>query len=191
MFCQKCGHEVPDNASFCPNCGFSLKKSTSNGFKLPSLSLSKSQQISLILCAIWFIIWIFIRSIAFDSRYTEDREFCLLVAIFVPALYLLVRWLIPLIKSRSEEKVCNEAMSLTEFSKQYDGMRIETIFNKVSETTETYCVFYNNTRALFGASLVNCSPDDFKKQMKDLIVIPQKGKYILERKDYQNKPEGE
>ena len=84
MFCQKCGHEDQDNASFCPNCGFALKKAPTNGFKLPTLSLTKSQQISAIICSIWFIIWIFIRAIAFNRQYdTEEREICLLVAIFI------------------------------------------------------------------------------------------------------------
>ena len=49
--------------------------------------------------------------------------------------------------------------------------------------TITNCVFYNNTRALFGESLNNCSPDDFKNQMKDLVVVQRNGKYVIERKD--------
>lgn len=183
MFCQKCGHEVPDNAMFCENCGSPLKKTSSSSFKLPSVSLTKSQQISLIACAIWFIVWIFIRAIAFDDDY--DKELCLLVAIFVPILFLLVKWLIPLIKAKNKVVTKNNVLSLSDFLKQYDGMRVETVFNKLSETTETYCVFYNNTRALFGSSLNNCTPDDFKNQMKDLIIIQNKGKYVVERKDSQ------
>ena len=76
-----------------------------------------------------------------------------------------------------------DILSLSEFSKQFDGIRIETVFNKLSEKTDTYCVFYNNTRALFGESLNNCSPDDFKNQMKDLVVVQRNGKYVIERKD--------
>ena len=59
MFCQKCGHEVPDNAMFCEKCGAPLKKTPAGNFKLSSLNLSKSQKVSLIICAIWFIVWIF------------------------------------------------------------------------------------------------------------------------------------
>lgn len=30
MFCQKCGSEIPDNADFCPKCGYNLKEDKPN-----------------------------------------------------------------------------------------------------------------------------------------------------------------
>lgn len=30
MYCPKCGNEIPDAATFCSNCGFSLEKSSSS-----------------------------------------------------------------------------------------------------------------------------------------------------------------
>lgn len=186
MFCQKCGHEVQDNAMFCEKCGAPLKKTSTGSIKLPSVSLTKSQEVSLIACAIWFIVWIFIRAIAFDNYDKSGKELCLLVAIFVPILFLLVKWLIPLIKAKNKVVTNNDVLPLSEFLKQFDGMRVETVFNKLSETTETYCVFYNNTRAQLGSSLISCSPEDLKKQVKELIVIQKNGKFVIEQKGNQN-----
>lgn len=31
MFCPSCGHENPDNAEFCGNCGATLKKTAGGG----------------------------------------------------------------------------------------------------------------------------------------------------------------
>ncbi len=38
MYCNKCGTEIPDSASFCPTCGFPVKNQTQDTAQAPQTS---------------------------------------------------------------------------------------------------------------------------------------------------------
>lgn len=42
MFCQKCGHEIPDDASFCEGCGAPVPSSVGDTAQLPAVVASRS-----------------------------------------------------------------------------------------------------------------------------------------------------
>lgn len=62
MYCKNCGHEIPDDANFCPECGydnrsvgatFTPKNSSSNVFSYGTSRFSRG--IATLLCCIGFI----------------------------------------------------------------------------------------------------------------------------------------
>ena len=51
MYCQKCGKEIPDKASFCPSCGHPVRSaSMAPGFSADKPVSPKSRLAALLLC---------------------------------------------------------------------------------------------------------------------------------------------
>jgi TM2 domain-containing membrane protein YozV len=51
MYCQKCGKEIPDQASFCPSCGQPVRSaSMAPGFRADKTVSPKSRLAALLLC---------------------------------------------------------------------------------------------------------------------------------------------
>ena len=70
--CPKCGKELPDDARFCMDCGYTLDKQESNGllnnFPLPTLFI-------VLIVAILVIGGVFILSSGFgDNNYSPDKS---------------------------------------------------------------------------------------------------------------------
>lgn len=57
MFCQNCGKELSDQASFCPSCGHPVRSSTMGpGFRTDKTVSPKSRLAALLLC--FFLGWL-------------------------------------------------------------------------------------------------------------------------------------
>lgn len=183
MFCQKCGRQIQENALFCAHCGASVRQSDEKGkWVVAWESFSKSRKLSILIGAIWFVIWFIFSVVCF----IEDEELgwgLLLVAVFGPVLYALIKNLIPLLKRTTPK---TGKLSLAEFSKQFDEVKLETVYNKLKEEITSYCVFYKKTRASFGESLRNCSSEEFRGKKDEIIVISKNGKYYLEHEKSEN-----
>ena len=87
-------------------------------------------------------------------------------------------------KGPKESSVVDENISLMEFAKGFDGVRIDKIANKYTGTTSRYFVFSKETRAQFDESLdVSMSAEDILKIKKDLWIIKKdKDQLVVARK---------
>ena len=185
MYCSKCGKELPENAKFCPCCGESVNRVSIEKSILPQ-SLTNEQKIWLIACGIWLVVWLVLKALIYpDRRAYEERTVFNVIALGVPILASLIMLLLRrLKKGPKESSVADENISLMEFAKGFDGVRIDKIANKYTGTTSRYFVFSKETRAQFDESLdVSMSAEDILKIKKDLWIIKKdKDQLVVARK---------
>ena len=102
MFCQKCGHEILDNAKFCKDCGFGVSGIISNG-KFPSSALRRlaNYLIDRILGGIVFgvvivIVWGIISVLSKSGVVSPESAFVKIINTIIPVLIVLSIYINPL-----------------------------------------------------------------------------------------------
>ncbi len=61
MFCFKCGHELPDDAAFCPYCGQSMQQPAAAKPKKPVTSLPLWGILLLSFAGLFFLVALILR----------------------------------------------------------------------------------------------------------------------------------
>ncbi len=178
MFCRFCGNTIPANSQFCPSCG----KSTQERMIIKDRfsTLDKPQKIMFWSSVIWFVLVLFIGILVWILEDEDYGKIVSLLAIVVPVLFWAV---LNISKLSKREKNLKRLTSrpLDKYLENYDGARIDTVFNKITNTSEKYFVFTKETRALLREPISNLDAEDIKKIQKELVVKQEKGVLVIDK----------
>ena len=178
MFCYRCGKEIPDNNSCCPHCGADVPQQTASKKSVTLFTLSNRQITWLLICCIWIAVFFIGKAI-----YDEDDLFYVLtfgVPVVVSLILLLVK---NIKKSKKVSRQSFTEISLSEFMKQFDSVKLDKVANKYTGDIKQFIVCSKEQRISFDETIHCEMTPKYIENNKEILKVRRIGEnnYIISK----------